>query len=97
MKNRDDPDERKGKLQARRRDNDVCQMCGDTKDLSVHHIKPKRKGGGHELHNLVTLCRDCHDWADSACRVELYTPDTWWQYLLAMRSTMDWKGGSHAY
>ena len=29
--------------------------------LSVHHIIPRRQGGGEYMGNLVTLCRACHD------------------------------------
>lgn len=40
----------------------LCQWCGSTHDLNVHHIQPQH------LHpelrdvpsNLVTLCRECH-------------------------------------
>lgn len=29
--------------------------------LTVHHIIPRSEGGSHDLVNLVTLCRPCHD------------------------------------
>jgi 5-methylcytosine-specific restriction endonuclease McrA len=40
----------------------VCQACGRSKDLEVHHIHPLHQGG-QELDpaNLITLCGDpCH-------------------------------------
>jgi len=41
----------------------VCQACGRSKDLDVHHIKPFHKHPELELDpdNLITLCGDpCH-------------------------------------
>lgn len=50
-----------------RRDNWTCQNCkqsggpnGDAK-LDAHHIVPVSKGGNHDVSNLVTLCRQCHN------------------------------------
>jgi 5-methylcytosine-specific restriction endonuclease McrA len=46
---------------ARRR----CEFCGlheddHGKSLDVHHIWPRRFGGGNEERNLTALCRSCH-------------------------------------
>lgn len=45
------------------RDNYICQHC-DTKkskrELEVHHIIPRCKGGSDKLDNLITLCTTCH-------------------------------------
>lgn len=38
-----------------------CVLCGTNDDLTLHHIRPQVLGGSHELRNLVTLCRPCHD------------------------------------
>jgi len=49
---------------ARKRDNRVCQVCGE-QARSVHHIKPRRFFVGHMddanvLSNLITLCAKHH-------------------------------------
>lgn len=50
-----------------RRDGYTCQNCGATggprgnTQLEAHHIVPKEAGGTHELSNLKTLCKSCHD------------------------------------
>lgn len=49
------------------RDEYQCQNCGrrggaaGNAELHCHHIVPKSKGGSHDMNNLVTLCRDCHN------------------------------------
>ncbi len=42
------------------RDGYRCQICGDTHDLSVHHIIPLSKGGDSTAANLRVLCHSCH-------------------------------------
>jgi 5-methylcytosine-specific restriction endonuclease McrA len=37
-----------------------CRDCGATADLTVDHIVPVARGGGHERHNLQVLCRPCN-------------------------------------
>jgi len=44
----------------RKRDGGVCQSCGTTKQLGVHHIIPFKDGGSNDPENLTTLCRSCH-------------------------------------
>lgn len=50
-----------------KRDNYTCQNCGERggpygdTELHAHHIIPKSKGGSHDLDNLETLCKYCHD------------------------------------
>lgn len=40
----------------------VCQGCGATGvPLELHHRLPERWGGPNRPHNLVALCRPCHD------------------------------------
>lgn len=50
---------------ALERDRYLCQDCLDrgrtTVATQVDHIKPKAKGGGDELSNCRSLCRECHD------------------------------------
>lgn len=35
--------------------------CSCRKDLEVHHIIPRSKGGPDEAWNLITLCADHHN------------------------------------
>ena len=44
------------------RDCSQCKNCSK-KDcrLEVHHIIPKRLKGSDSIHNLITLCHDCHE------------------------------------
>jgi hypothetical protein len=45
------------------RDRFACQYCGRTPPdvlLHVDHIVPKKEGGGDEIENLRTACRDCN-------------------------------------
>lgn len=44
---------------AIRRDGE-CVVCGSMYRLSVHHRKPRTRGGADSLDNLVTLCNPCH-------------------------------------
>ncbi|MFW6030095.1 MAG: HNH endonuclease, partial [Halanaerobiales bacterium] len=43
------------------RDNYTCQQCGNKRNLEVHHWVPYRFSYNNRLCNLVTLCRDCHN------------------------------------
>lgn len=60
----DDWDDRRKAVYQR--DGYSCQMCGigggkkGGATLDVHHIMPKSKGGQHQPHMLLTLCRYCH-------------------------------------
>jgi 5-methylcytosine-specific restriction endonuclease McrA len=38
----------------------ACALCGSMKNVEVHHIKAKQKGGGNVTTNLIPLCRSCH-------------------------------------
>jgi 5-methylcytosine-specific restriction endonuclease McrA len=43
------------------RDRYVCQYCGKhTKDLTLDHVVPKSRGGGHSWSNLVSACKACN-------------------------------------
>jgi DNA mismatch repair protein MutS len=41
----------------------ACEHCGAAvvRDLEVHHIHERAKGGGNHIRNLVVLCEACHD------------------------------------
>ena len=43
------------------RDGYRCQRCGNLNDLQVHHINPRSLLGDDAEHNLITLCRICHE------------------------------------
>lgn len=40
------------------RDGFICQLCGDYKNLSIHHVDYNRQNC-HQ-NNLITLCRSCN-------------------------------------
>lgn len=45
------------------RDAYTCQYCGQTgskQELTVDHVVPRSRGGGHTWENLVTACRACN-------------------------------------
>lgn len=45
------------------RDNRICQKCGQTNNLVVHHkdeLGRGKKNPNNILENLITLCRACH-------------------------------------
>ncbi|OUD14999.1 HNH endonuclease [Thioflexithrix psekupsensis] len=43
-----------------RRDRHTCQYCGSTKNLTIDHVIPRSKGGGHTWDNVVTACERCN-------------------------------------
>ena len=48
---------------ALERDNWTCVGCAETRattGLDVHHVIPRKDGGGDEAANLITLCDGCH-------------------------------------
>lgn len=47
-----------------KRDGYKCKRCGNRRQLSAHHIKPRSEGGVTTPRNLLTLCSYCHDWAE---------------------------------
>lgn len=43
------------------RDRHTCQYCGrQTNDLTLDHVVPRHRGGGHTWENLVTACKACN-------------------------------------
>jgi hypothetical protein len=50
---------------VRRRDGNVCVVCGRRDRLSVHHVVPARLGGADGMDNLVTVCVLHHRQADA--------------------------------
>ena len=43
-----------------KRDNNRCQYCNTTQDLTLDHLIPKSKGGRSSWTNLVTACKTCN-------------------------------------
>ncbi len=43
------------------RDQYICQYCGrQTKELTLDHVIPRRRGGEHAWENVVSACRVCN-------------------------------------
>jgi len=43
------------------RDGFACQYCGkSTKDLTLDHVMPRHRGGGHIWENVVAACKHCN-------------------------------------
>jgi 5-methylcytosine-specific restriction endonuclease McrA len=43
------------------RDHYTCQYCGrQSNELTIDHVIPKSKGGGHAWDNLVSACKPCN-------------------------------------
>ena len=76
---------RKVREKALKRDDYLCVRCRDegriTPARQVDHILPKANGGGDELGNLMSLCKDCHDdktAADNGWRKRIRIGDDGW-------------------
>lgn len=58
-------DKKKNRGKAYTRDNGICQICGKTGFMYIHHIDGSNHHEvvpqvNHDLNNLVTLCGGCH-------------------------------------
>lgn len=43
------------------RDGFICQYCGrQSSDLTIDHVVPRSRGGGHSWDNLVSACKTCN-------------------------------------
>lgn len=42
------------------RDENKCQYCGSTRNLTIDHVIPKCKGGKNTYSNLVVACNSCN-------------------------------------
>lgn len=42
------------------REHHCCELCGDTRNLEVHHIIPVVCGGSNDINNLIVICGACH-------------------------------------
>lgn len=43
-----------------KRDNNQCQYCGSSRDLTLDHVMPRSRGGKSTWDNLVTACKSCN-------------------------------------
>lgn len=57
------------------RDGEQCRICGNTRQLEIHHIVFRSKGRYHDLCNLILLCSFCHDQAEQGGLPEWNKPD----------------------
>lgn len=49
------------KLELFNRDQYTCQYCGrQTKELTLDHVIPRRRGGEHTWENVVSACKVCN-------------------------------------
>jgi 5-methylcytosine-specific restriction endonuclease McrA len=49
------------KREVFRRDGYCCQYCGRSNGpLTIDHVVPRHRGGGHSWENLVTACSPCN-------------------------------------
>ncbi len=51
-------------------DEQFCEITLSEKDLSVHHIIPRRKGGNDDSDNLMVLNRKVHDMIDGKIKAD---------------------------
>ena len=55
------PRVRLSKREILRRDEYRCQYCGRrTSRLTIDHVVPRHRGGGHSWENLVAACPECN-------------------------------------
>ena len=47
-------------LRVLKRDGFTCQLCGNRRELDVHHVRFRSQGGDDSFKNLLTLSRECH-------------------------------------
>lgn len=47
-------------LQKYKVEHPICEKCGSTEDIQVHHIIPLSLDGTNDTSNLISLCYKCH-------------------------------------
>ncbi|MGI8424913.1 MAG: HNH endonuclease [Chloroflexota bacterium] len=61
MVKRPRPQVRLSRREVFMRDEFKCQYCGSRgRELTLDHVMPKHRGGGHSWDNLVSACRPCN-------------------------------------
>ncbi len=55
------PQRKLTKQEVFNRDKYTCQYCGcQTKELTIDHVIPRRRGGEHAWENVVSACKGCN-------------------------------------
>ena len=55
------PQRKLPRLEIYQRDNFTCQYCGkQTSQLTLDHVIPRYRGGGHLWENVVSACGNCN-------------------------------------
>ncbi|MFC1906408.1 HNH endonuclease [Chloroflexota bacterium] len=55
------PERKLTRLEIFNRDKNICQYCGrETRQLTLDHVIPRYKGGGHTWENVVSACVACN-------------------------------------
>ena len=63
------------KREVFRRDNFTCQYCGrQTSHLTIDHVIPRHRGGGHRWDNLVAACPQCNRQKGGRSSAEAHMP-----------------------
>jgi 5-methylcytosine-specific restriction endonuclease McrA len=58
-----------------RRDNYTCQYCGrQAAHLTIDHVEPRHRGGGHRWDNLVAACQQCNRHKGGRSAIEAHMP-----------------------
>jgi len=64
------PEKKLTRFEVFNRDEYICQYCGhQTKELTLDHVIPRRRGGKHTWDNVVSACIPCNR------RKGAHTPD----------------------
>lgn len=50
-----------GGVTCKRMKSGGCELCGITKDITLHHLIYRQFGGATEKENLLSVCRSCHN------------------------------------
>ena len=53
----------------------MCEMCQQDRAVDIHHLNPRAMGGSKSkdyIENLMGLCRDCHNKAESDSSFNFY-------------------------
>lgn len=49
------------RAQAFARDGYLCRVCEKARPFDGHHLLARSLGGKDELHNILSVCRKCHE------------------------------------
>lgn len=74
------------------RDNHLCQNCGNTEKLEVHHVIPVNENGDRKPVNLCTLCANCHftiGHGETTAEVPYQSQDEFWNDIIGEQPPTD--------